>query len=66
MKVLLWNSIRSTQRLSSSVILGLLFVLTITHQAYARIYIQIDQPSEKKFPVAVVDLIHAGGGSSGD
>ncbi len=34
--------------------------------AHARIYIQIDQPSEKKFPVAVASLVATSGGSSGD
>ncbi len=47
----------------------ILFAITIllaVRTAQARIYIQIDQPSEKKFPVAVANLIPAGGGSSKD
>ena len=33
-------------------------------RAEARIYIQIDQPSEKKFPVAVANLVPVNRGSS--
>ncbi len=34
-----------------------LLVCLFAARADARIYIQIDQPSEKKFPIAVVDLV---------
>jgi len=35
-------------------------------QAEARIYIQVDQPSEKKFPIAVVNLVASDGEESRD
>lgn len=52
-------------RLVTSFFLTLCLLLTPL-VAEARIYIQIDQPSEKKFPIAVVDLESTGGGKSKD
>lgn len=44
-------------------ILGIIFCI-ISLNAHARIYIQIDQPSEKKFPVAIADLVPVDRGRS--
>src|SRR5579885_2644183 len=51
---------RLNSRKSLSFVLSLLsFVFLTARFAEARIYIQIDQPSEKKFPIAIVDLVPA-------
>ncbi|MGH7197849.1 MAG: hypothetical protein ACREH5_03810, partial [Candidatus Omnitrophota bacterium] len=42
----------------------LMFFFLFPQVSFARIYIQIDQPSEKKFPIAIVDLVSIDGGNS--
>lgn len=44
----------------------IVFIFLFSMRAEARIYIQIDQPSEKKFPVAVVNLVPVNRGGSKD
>lgn len=61
MKGLLSNLIRRQNKL-----LFFIFYFLFSISAEARIYIQIDQPSGKKFPIAVVDLIAEGRSSSGE
>jgi len=46
----------------TSPLLAIFFIFFMAARAEARIYIQIDQPSEKKFPLAVVDLVSEGKG----
>ena len=46
-------------------LLGIICLL-FSSPAGARIYIQVDQPSEKKFPIAVTPLTANGGKNSGD
>ena len=41
-------------------ILFLTFFLLLTHTVEARIYIRIDEVSEKKFPIALTDLVNVG------
>ncbi len=63
MKALLWNLNRQRPKMSRPKFLtGFIFLFSIfcflfSIRAEARIYIQIDQPSEKKFPIAVADLV---------
>lgn len=74
MRDLLSNLIRSTLQplrrggvtppLLGMIVTLMIFLLSST--AEARVYIQIDQPSEKKFPIAVVNLVSSGGGHSKD
>ena len=49
-----------------SLILFSIFYFLFSIRAEARIYIQIDQPSEKKFPVAIADLAPVNRGESKD
>lgn len=69
MKALSWILTRRMPRRRCSIapsgVIFLLFCL-ISSTVEARVYIQIDQPSEKKFPIAIADLTNAGGGHSHD
>lgn len=65
MKGLSWSSSRKPRLQRLRNILIALACLVVV-KAEARIYIQIDQPSEKKFPIAVVNLVSTDGSKGGD
>jgi TolB protein len=63
MKGLLWSLNRNQRRwLNKGIFLAVLYLFGPS--AEARIYIQVDQPSEKKFPIAVANLVPVNRGSS--
>src|SRR3989338_6744383 len=61
-----WRAPIWAQRAVPLQIFCAVFCVLFSIPAHARIYIQIDQPSEKKFPIAVVDLVSTGGGENKD
>lgn len=48
----------------SSIVLVVLLSIFWVRSAVGRIYIPIDQPADKKFPIAVADLVNVSGGGS--
>lgn len=66
MKALSWSSSRSRQRRWFLKFIITALAIVFSARAEARIYIQIDQASEKKFPIAIVDPVATDGSSNKD